>query len=52
MNRSARAIWFIAPDSRQKYREKYGSFLSGVRSDIEAIGNAVYEDIIKPTIKR
>ncbi len=43
----ARAIWMIAPGSIQKYREKYGSFISGVRSDIEALGGAVYEDVLK-----
>ena len=42
----ARATWFGAPNSRQKYRDKYGTFLSGVRTDIEAIGNAVYSEII------
>ena len=48
----ARALYSIAPNSRKKYREKYGNFLSGVRSDIEALGKAVYEDIINPKSKR
>ena len=45
----ARAVWRVAPSSTQKYREKYGSFLSGARSDIEALGKTVYEQIIQPT---
>jgi chromosome partitioning protein len=42
----ARATWLGSPNSRVKYREKYGDFLSGARADIEAIGNAVYHEII------
>ncbi len=48
----ARAIWMPAPNSRQNYREKYGNFLSGVRSDIEAIGQAVYEKVLSPESRR
>jgi chromosome partitioning protein len=42
----ARAMWFLAPNSRKTYKEKYGSFLKVITSDIEAIGKAVYDHII------
>ena len=48
----ARAIWFVAPESRKRYKEKYPNFLSGVRSDIEAFGKEVYTRIINPTMTR
>jgi chromosome partitioning protein len=42
----ARAMWFGAPNSRKTYKEKYGTLLRVVSADIEAIGKAVYVDII------
>jgi chromosome partitioning protein len=47
----ARAMWFGAPNSRKTYKEKYGTLLRVVSADIEAIGKAVYVDILKATTR-
>jgi cellulose biosynthesis protein BcsQ len=47
----ARAMWFVAPNSRKTYKEKYGTLLRVVSADIEAIGKAVYVDILKATTR-